>query len=135
MDAKPRAFDAGARRHRRQRLERGDELGPAVGIAGVVERVHADDDIVRAEHFGPAERQRQEDGVARRHVGRRDVGRGQVAVARHRNVGRQRRAADRAQIERQLEVRRDAERRRDAPRRRQSRARDAGRSGSSAHTA
>ena len=61
------------RRQRRQLLERRDELRAAVGIAGVVERVDADDDVVRAEHFGPAERQRQEDRVARRHVGRRDV--------------------------------------------------------------
>ena len=44
--------------------------GPAVGIARIVERVDADDDVVGAEHLGPAERERQEHGVARRHVGR-----------------------------------------------------------------
>ena len=60
-------------RQRRQLLEGGDELRTAIRIARVIERVHADDDVVRAEHLGPAERQRQEDGVARRHVGRRDL--------------------------------------------------------------
>src|SRR2546428_1862737 len=33
VHAKPRAFDAGARAEIRDPLERGDELGPAVGIA------------------------------------------------------------------------------------------------------
>ena len=47
--------------------------GRQSGIAGVVERVDADDDVARAEDFGPAERQREEDRVARRHVGRRNV--------------------------------------------------------------
>src|SRR5882672_2339352 len=65
-----RAFDAVARRHGRQMLERGEELRPAVGIAGVVERVHADEEVVRAEDLGPAKRERQEDRVARGHIRR-----------------------------------------------------------------
>ena len=66
-------------------LERRDVLGPAVGIARVVERVHADEDVAAREHLGPRQRERQEDRVARRHVCDRDfraVGR-DVAVLRH----------------------------------------------------
>ena len=39
------AFDAGPRRQPRQLLERANELGPAVRVAGVVERVDADEDV------------------------------------------------------------------------------------------
>ena len=66
-------FDAGARRQRREPLERLEVLRPAVRVAGVVERVDAEDDGLGADHFRPAERQRQEDGVARRHVRGRNV--------------------------------------------------------------
>jgi len=116
MDAEAGAFDAGPRREIRERLERGDEFRTAVGIAGIIERVHADDDVARAVGFGPSERQRQEDRVARRHVRRRDAGGIQVAVARDVDVAGQRRSADGAQIEVELEVPLDAERTRDAPR-------------------
>ena len=51
------------------------------------------------------------------HVGGGNVGRGQVAIARHRRVRGQRRAADGAQIDRQLEMPLDAERRGDGARR------------------
>src|ERR1019366_5375471 len=40
--ADPCALDAGARGERRQRFERPDELGTAVGITGIIERVDAD---------------------------------------------------------------------------------------------
>jgi hypothetical protein len=36
------------------RLKRLDELRPAVGIAAVIESVGAEEDVRRAEHFGPA---------------------------------------------------------------------------------
>ena len=68
------------------------------------------------------ERQREEDRVARRDVGRRNAGRVEVAVARHGGVRGQRRAADGAQIDRELEVPLDAERARDRARRSTSRA-------------
>ena len=100
---------AARRRQRRQLLERGDELGTAVRIPGVVERVHADDDVVGAEDFGPAKRQREEHGVPRGDVGRGDVVRIDRPVLGHRRVGRQRRAAERGQIDVELDVARDAE--------------------------
>ncbi|KAG1606523.1 hypothetical protein G6F45_013962 [Rhizopus arrhizus] len=62
---------------------------------GVVHGVDAADDGVGAEHFGPAQGQRQHDGVARRHVGDRDAG---TAGLGHVDVVGQRRAADAAQV-------------------------------------
>ena len=67
-----RALDAGLGGEVRHPLEGVDVLGAAVGIAAVVERVDADEDVARAEHLGPREREREEDRVARRHVGDRD---------------------------------------------------------------
>ena len=52
-----RAFDARAGRQIRQALERGHELGPAIGITRIVQGIDADDQILRAERFGPAERE------------------------------------------------------------------------------
>ena len=88
------------------------------------------------EHFGPGERQRQEDRVARGHVGRRNVGSGdEIAVVRHARVRGQRRSADGAQVDGQLEMTRA--RRAPAPPRAPTRprARAAGRTRSSARTA
>ena len=48
MNAESPAFDAGFRRKAGGSLERLDELGTAVGIAGVVERVDADENVVGA---------------------------------------------------------------------------------------
>ena len=112
-----------------------DEFRPAVGIAGVVERVDADDDVVGAEHLGPAERQRQENRVPRRHVGRRNLRGVEVAIVRHGRARGQRRAADRPQIRPRARggARRRARARRHAPTR--PRARGAARSERSARTA
>ena len=41
------AFDACLRREARHGFERGDELGATVGVAAVVERVHADEHVAR----------------------------------------------------------------------------------------
>ena len=99
------AFDAGARGHPGQLLEGMDELRPAIGIAGVVERVDADEDVGRAQHFGPAQGHRQEDGVARGNVGGGNVGRVHVAILGDGHVARrQRRAADRGEVEIEHEV-------------------------------
>ena len=67
-----RALDGGLGREVRHLLERLDVLGPAVGVAAVVEGVDADEDVVCFEHLGPGERDREEDGVARGHVGDRE---------------------------------------------------------------
>ena len=67
-----------------------DEFRPAIGIARVVERVHADEDVGRFQHLGPRQRERKEDRVARRNVGDRDSVRHLAGRApfRHRDVGR-----------------------------------------------
>ena len=81
---------AGLGAEARHGLEGGEELGAAVGIAGVVERVHAGEQIARAEHLGPGERVAEEERVARRHVGDRDVAAHGVdgAILGHRDVAR-----------------------------------------------
>src|SRR5262249_59250422 len=113
------AFDARTRREVRQLLEGLDECGPAVGIAGIVERVDADDEVVGIERLCPGESQGEEDPVARRHVGRGNaaaVDVRQIAIERHlraRCVGRERRAAEGPQIDVELEMARDAKRARD----------------------
>ena len=66
-------FDAGSRGHGHQLFERLDKCGTAVGIAGVVNGVDADDDLAGLHHLGPAQRKREKNCVARRNVGRRDV--------------------------------------------------------------
>ena len=77
-------------------LKRADEFRPAVGIARIVQGVDADVDVAGPEHLGPAQGHGQEDGVAGRHVGDRNVGfhLANIAVLGHVDVGRQRRAAD-----------------------------------------
>src|SRR6185369_13483581 len=74
VETKPGALDAGAGRDVRERLERAREFGPAVRIAGIVERVDADDEIVRPDDFGPSEGEGEKDRIARRNIGRRDPG-------------------------------------------------------------
>ena len=68
MNAETCALDAGFRRDRRQHLERPDEFRTAVRISRVVERVHANHEIVRIERFRPGQRQGQKDRVARGNV-------------------------------------------------------------------
>ena len=71
----PRALlHAGSRREIGHGLEGRDELRAAIGITGVIDGIHANEDIVRMQHFCPGERERQKYGVARRHVGDRNSG-------------------------------------------------------------
>ena len=44
----------------------------AVGIAAVIQRIHADKDIIRFQHFRPSERIGEEHGVSGRNVGHRN---------------------------------------------------------------
>ena len=91
--------------------------GRQSGIARVVERVDADDEIARAEHFGPAERERQKNRVPRRHVRGRNVRLAERSRSRGTvDVRCQRRSADAAQVDAQLLMARDAERPRDRAR-------------------
>ena len=67
------AFHAGLGRQVRHALERLDEFRPAIGIAGIVERIHADENVGRLEHLRPGQREGEKNRVARRHVGDRDA--------------------------------------------------------------
>ena len=111
VDGQPRAFDAGPGgevRHPRVGLE---VLGPAIGIAAVVERVGAEEDVAGAEGLGPGQREREEDGVAGGDVGGRDAlaDLGQRRVLGHRHVGGERRAPEGAEVEVDHHVPPDAE--------------------------
>ena len=57
VDREALALDPRLGREIRQLLERGDELGPAIGIARIIERVDADEDVARAARLGQAERE------------------------------------------------------------------------------
>ena len=73
VDTNARApLDAGFGGEVAHLFESMNELGPAIRIAGVIERVDADVDVVGFEHFGPCQRERKKDRVARRHVGDRN---------------------------------------------------------------
>ncbi len=90
------ALDARLRGQVGHRGERGDVLRPAVGIAAVVDRVDAEEDVGRADRLGIGQRQRQQHRVPRRHVGDRDavghlVGR---SILGHVDRGRQGTAAE-----------------------------------------
>ena len=99
----PLALDSRLGREVGQLLERGDELGPAIGIARIIERVDADEQVARAGRLGPGQREAEEDRVARRHVGDRDA-RARTPSFGTVDVAGQRRAAERAQVERQDDV-------------------------------
>src|SRR3569623_3739138 len=60
-----RALHTGLGRETRERLEGRDEGRPTIGIARVIDRLRADEDVACAQHLGPRKRQRQEHGVAR----------------------------------------------------------------------
>src|SRR5690606_17591995 len=74
-DLKRPFVDTGPGRQGREILEGGNEVRTAIGIARIVEGVDTDDDALGSEDLGPAKRQRQQDRVARRYVGRRNAGR------------------------------------------------------------
>jgi hypothetical protein len=74
VDADGRAaFDAGLGSERGHVFKGGDVFGAAIGVAGVIESIDADEDVGRCEDFGPGERERQEDGVAGGDVGDGDA--------------------------------------------------------------
>ncbi len=108
VHAQARAFHARASGEVGQAFKGLHELGAAIRIAGVVDRVDAAEQVGGADHLRPSQRQRQHDGVARRDVGDRDiVGHGRqafgigVGVQRHVDgVAGERRAADAAQVDR-----------------------------------
>jgi hypothetical protein len=108
------------RGERRETLEGGDVFGTAIGIAGVVERVDPDEDVVGTERLRPAERERQEDRIARRDVGGGDIPGIRPpgeAILWYRDVRGERGAADGREVDRDFEMPLHAEPRRDGPRR------------------
>ena len=50
-----------------------DELGPTVGVATVIDRVHADEEVARSEYFCPTQSDRQKNRVACGNVGDRNT--------------------------------------------------------------
>ena len=102
VDGKTLALDARLRRNIREALEFVDELRPAIGIAGIIERIHTDVNVARAARFAQAQRKAQEDRVARWHVGNRDPL--THPILRDIDVAGQRRAAESPQVERQDDV-------------------------------
>ena len=102
MDPERLALDSRLGREVRKPLELGDKFGTAVGIARIIERVDSDIDVAGPARFGEAEREAQEDRVARRDIGHRDAL--AEAVFRHFDVAGQRRTAERAQVERQNDM-------------------------------
>jgi len=87
-------------------------LGTAIWIAAVIEAVHADEDVARAQRLRPREREGEEDGVPRRHVGDRDLLRHRLrrAVLGYGDVVGQGGAAEGAEVEGDDDVAGDAER-------------------------
>jgi len=67
------AFDTGFRRQIRHSLERRNVLGAAIGITGIINGVHADEEIRAFQHFRPCQSVAQKDGVARRDVSNRNA--------------------------------------------------------------
>jgi len=83
VDAKlRRSFDSRFGREIGEALERGDVFRPAVWVSAVVQRVHSQEEIRRSFYLGEAERVGQEDCIAGRHVGHRDL----AALLVHRTV-------------------------------------------------
>ena len=66
------AFHAGFGGQITHALEGPDVFGAAIGVAGIIESVDADEDVVGFENLGPGEGEGEEDGVPRGYVGDRD---------------------------------------------------------------
>ena len=102
MDGEAVPLDAGLGRLVGEIFERFDEGGATVGVAGIIERVDADEQVVRARRLGPGEREAQEHRVARG-----DVGDGNALahpVLGHVDIVGERAAAEGRQVERQDDV-------------------------------
>ena len=91
-----------------QALEGRDEFRPAVRIAGVVHAVDADKDVEGVQHLRPAQRDRQKNRVAGRHIGDGDLCFVQ-GVLGNADIVRQGAAANGAQIDIHNLVFRDAQ--------------------------
>lgn len=87
------------------RLERVEKLGPAVGVAGIVDGVGADEDVCCAGRLGEREGVREEDRVAGGDVGDRNVWGCVGAALRDGDTGvRQGRAGEEARVDARCRV-------------------------------
>ena len=111
-----RSFDAGFGGEPCETLERRDELRPAIRIARVVERIHAEKNVGRFEHLRPREGHREKDRVPRWNVcdGYFATDGVRYGVFRHVDVVGERGPAKRAQVHLRHKVFRHAERAGDA---------------------
>ena len=105
MNRESLPFDGGAGGKVGHGFIRPNVLRPTIGIAGIINGVRAEKNIVCAGDFGIRQRERQQDGIARGHVGYGNAGRD--TASGHGNVGiRQCRAAETAKIDFHHAVRR-----------------------------
>ncbi len=102
MDREPLPFNASLGRKIGELLEICDEVGPTVGIAGIIEGVDSDEDVVGAARFGEPQREAEKDRVSSRHVSDRDAF--AKAALRNLDIGGQCRPAERTKIERENNV-------------------------------
>src|SRR3954454_14457574 len=69
VHAKLRPFRPGLGCKCGQLFKRGDEFGPTIGRAAVVDCVYADENVAHVEHLRPGERVAEKNRIARRNVG------------------------------------------------------------------
>src|SRR5450759_1645481 len=96
-DPEASALAPGFRPEPRDTLEGGEELGAAVGVAGIVERIRADDDLRRAPRLGKGEGEGEEERVSRGHVRHGDPRLPERLLRNADRAVRQRRTAERAE--------------------------------------
>jgi len=73
MNPEGLSFDTGPGRQVGHGFKGGNEFGPAIGVAGVIHGIDTDKDILRLQHFRPAQSDGQEHRVACRHIGNGDA--------------------------------------------------------------
>src|SRR6476646_7134001 len=100
------------RRHPRQFFKLSDEFRPAIRVSAVIQRVHPDENIMRAYYLSPGQSVAEEDCVSRRDVGNGNSVCHFVCAAIFRNFGRvgQGRTAKPAQIDLDHSMLADAQR-------------------------
>src|SRR5829696_6298954 len=116
-DAQGPPLDARPGGQRGEPFERLQEFRTAIRISGVIERVHANHDRLRAAHLRERHREREEYGVPRGDVGRRNGAFVERPIFRNRAVADERGAAELRQRYVDLHVSSSTERLRDLPRR------------------
>ena len=101
VNLEPSPLDTCFRSDIGQVLKRSDKFRTAIGVAAVVDGVDADKNVIGRKHFGPRERIREEDGVARGNVCDWNSLRDFCfrTLFRNGDIVRERRAAEDAQVD------------------------------------